>query len=377
MQKGRVYKRGGWWMFRYKEPKLVGDKKVWADKYKKLAPLEQYASAAALAKDGLVPKVPNSASLTPQRTQLFIDFVEHVYFPGKLTGLKASTQRSYRQVYNAYVLPRVRGVRMNEFILPTAQKFLDGIAAEKSLSTSSFQKIKWFMVAVFNAARIQGAYDHTSINPFADVELPSNRRPKQAGRYATLEDVVSMLTVLKKIDMVAVRVVALAAFSGLRKSEIQGLRWSDIREGEIHVQRVSWRTTAVEETTKTEASTGAVPILKVLQKHLTAHRNGAPDESCVFRGEKMGRPLDLHNLANRVIRPALAAKKIEWVGWHGFRRGLASNLHALGVNDLDIMKIMRHSDVNVTRASYIKVPDAAKKAAMAKLDVALSMKRKV
>ena len=77
------------------------------------------------------------------------------------------------------------------------------------------------------------------------------------------------------------------------------------------------------------------------------------------------------------IRPALAAKKIPWPGWHGFRRGLASNLHALGVEDLDIMKIMRHSDVNVTRASYIKVPDAAKKAAMRKLDAALSAKSNV
>ena len=375
MQKGRVYKRGAWWMFRYKVPVMVGDKKVWRDKYERLAPLDQYASAAALEKDGLVPKAPDSANLTPQRTQLVSDFVEHVYFPGKLTELKASTQRSYRQVYNAYVQPRIRGVRMHDFILPTAQKFLDGTAAEKSLSTSSFQKIKWFMVAVFNAARILGAYDHTSINPFSDVELPKNRRPKKEGRYAKLDEVVSMLQVLKKKDAVATRVVALAAFSGLRKSEIQGLRWSDIKDGQIHVQRIAWRTTAIEETTKTEASQSAVPILKVLRKHLSAQKNGSPADGYIFVGEKMGRPLDLHNLANRVIRPALAAKEIPWPGWHGFRRGLASNLHALGVDDLDIMKIMRHSDVNVTRASYIKVPDAAKKAAMKKLDVALSAKR--
>jgi hypothetical protein len=35
------------------------------------------------------------------------------------------------------------------------------------------------------------------------------------------------------------------------------------------------------------------------------------------------------------------------------------------VNDLDIQRIMRYSDVAVTRASYIKVPDATKNAAMA------------
>jgi hypothetical protein len=41
------------------------------------------------------------------------------------------------------------------------------------------------------------------------------------------------------------------------------------------------------------------------------------------------------------------------------------------------MKIMCHSDVAVvTRASYVKVPDAAKKAAIGKLDAALSARNK-
>jgi len=51
------------------------------------------------------------------------------------------------------------------------------------------------------------------------------------------------------------------------------------------------------------------------------------------------------------------------------------NLHTLDVNDLDIQRIMRHSDVAVTRASYIKVPDSMKKAAMAKLKKALKVRK--
>ena len=51
------------------------------------------------------------------------------------------------------------------------------------------------------------------------------------------------------------------------------------------------------------------------------------------------------------------------------------NLHTLDVNDLDIQRIMRHSDVAVTRASYIKVPDSMKKAAMAKLEKALKVRK--
>jgi integrase len=44
----------------------------------------------------------------------------------------------------------------------------------------------------------------------------------------------------------------------------------------------------------------------------------------------------------------------KWQGWHAFRRGLATNLHAIGVDDLTIQRILRHSNVQVTQQSYIK-----------------------
>ena len=43
--------------------------------------------------------------------------------------------------------------------------------------------------------------------------------------------------------------------------------------------------------------------------------------------------LVLANLTRRWIVPVLAAKKIPWSGWHGFRRGLASTLYGLAVPD--------------------------------------------
>jgi hypothetical protein len=55
------------------------------------------------------------------------------------------------------------------------------------------------MVAAFDAARISRTHDHNSLNPFSDVKLPKNRRPKQPGRYATLENVTDMLTTLSDV----------------------------------------------------------------------------------------------------------------------------------------------------------------------------------
>jgi len=127
----------------------------------------------------------------------------------------------------------------------------------------------------------------------------------------------------------AATVVAVAAFAGLRKSEIQGLRWDDLKNGELHVQRSAWRTTAVHEV-KTEASKGAVPVIPILaQTYWKITENGFPSDGFIFTGAKMGRPLDLHNLASRIIRPTLAAKKIHGADGTAFDAGLATNLHTL------------------------------------------------
>jgi integrase len=52
--------------------------------------------------------------------------------------------------------------------------------------------------------------------------------------------------------------------------------------------------------------------------------------------------------------------------------GLATNLNRLGVDDSVIQRIMRHSNVAVTQACYIKTASEDAKAAMQKLETALN-----
>ena len=58
----------------------------------------------------------------------------------------------------------------------------------------------------------------------------------------------------------------------------------------------------------------------------------------------------------------------EWHGWHAFRRGAATNLNAIGVDDLTISQILGHSDVAITRKCYIKPVNENAVAAMQKLE---------
>jgi integrase len=110
--------------------------------------------------------------------------------------------------------------------------------------------------------------------------------------------------------------------------------------------------------TKTEASKGLVPVVPHLRSLLDMWKaslkpNQLASDAPMFAASN-GKPLRLHNVELRTIMPALQAAQIGWNGWHAFRRGLATRLHDLGVPDITIQAILRHSSVSVTRACYIK-----------------------
>jgi len=57
--------------------------------------------------------------------------------------------------------------------------------------------------------------------------------------------------------------------------------------------------------------------------------------------------------------------------WHGFRRGIASNLYELGANEKIVLRVLRHARPHVTKDRYIKAFDPAVLAAMKSLETQL------
>ncbi|HXO33547.1 MAG TPA: tyrosine-type recombinase/integrase [Candidatus Acidoferrales bacterium] len=377
MQKGKVYRKDSSWWFRFKTPVIRNGKRVWKDRYARLARADEFDSVAQVKKSGLLAQYRNdldTLQMTPSMMQTVNAFVENTYFPRKKETLKPSTLIGYKDFFRRNLKPAFEGLRMHEMRLHIAQQILDGIAKDNPhLSPGAIKHLKWLGVAIFEFAAQQGAFNPDARNPFSNVAIPKTQHKSQPTRHATLEDVVAMIGVL---DEPAATVVAVAAFSGLRKSELQGLRWEDLKDGVLHVRRTAWRTTSVSETTKTEASQAPVPVIPVLAKYLATHRNGAPADGFIFAGPKMGKPLDLHNLANRVIRPALKNADIPWCGWHGFRRGLATTLYELGTEARTRQAILRHANVAVTEKHYTKSVNAVSLAAMRKVQKAFNAKIK-
>ena len=68
----------------------------------------------------------------------------------------------------------------------------------------------------------------------------------------------------------------------------------------------------------------------------------------------------------------MSSSALDCHGWHGFRRGLASNLNRWGVDDSVIQRILRHSTVAVTENHYIKTASSNAVAAMRRFSDAFS-----
>jgi hypothetical protein len=109
---------------------------------------------------------------------------------------------------------------------------------------------------------------------------------------------------------------------------------------------------------KTRASRDTVPVIPALAEILDEYRRsmGNPKAGMIFHSGNE-RPISIDKVGRRVIRPAVVGTHLPWYGWHAFRRGLASNLYALGAQDKVVQRILRHSKPHVTRERYIKVFD--------------------
>ncbi len=389
MQRGVIKKFHGSWRLLYWDLQFRNGKRVRVRVNKKLARVcEQYptkASVRQLADDILAPL--NRKQLQAESSLTVAEYVKDFYFPSVEHDLRPSTIVSYKFLFSK--LDGKLNIELRNFRTVHAQRIL----REIPVGRITLVHIKAFLSAVFKHCKQQGVLD--GVNPVTDCSVPG-RPVKTKKAVYTVDDVMRMSDDLEPKDWMTEKqlrqhqtasdAIGVLAFTGLRQSECRGLRWSDWDEEKqvLNISRSVFRT--VVGPTKNVASENAVPVIPLLSGILRARRArlNAKAEDYIFAGERRGTPLNFHNLEMKIIRPALQASKMKklvdgkwmldeksgvvWGGWHGFRRGLGSNLRAMGVDPSLIASILRHSDVTTTLELYTQVQDNEARAAMEKLE---------
>lgn len=179
-------------------------------------------------------------------------------------------------------------------------------------------------------------------NPLAGVVVGASVVADDVGRRALSDDEVSRLLSVAG-DRRAVYLVAL--LTGLRRSELSALRWSD-----VHLDAVRPYLRARASTTK-NGKAAVMWLRDDAAAALRAVRPAAcPDDEPVFVGGVPGMEAFRVDLAAAGIPEKDASGSV--VVFHSLRHTLATNLARSGVAPRVAMELMRHSDMRLTMRTY-------------------------
>lgn len=402
MQRGTIIEHHGSWTLVYRDTQIRDGRRKRVKVWKKLAPKsKEYPSrnsVRVLADEILAPL--NRKQVQPESSLTVADYIQDVYFPFARQSLRPSTLDRHKFTFKK--CKDKLNIRMRDFRTMHGQRLLREITAGRR----TLIHVKAFLSVVFRHAKQEGVLD--GLNPMVDVSVPG-KPTKFRGASYSIADAYTMMEALEITEEknltkteqhlydTAADVVAVLSMTGLRTSECRGLRWSDWDEEnkKLMVERAVWET--VVGPTKNTASEAPIPVIPLLAEVLERRRKGLEfqklphgPQDYIFAGQRRGTPLNFANLVNRAIKPALAAHRfwkmesgewvpddstsVQWRGYHGFRRGLASNLLGLGVNPKIIQAILRHSDIATTLQFYTLVPDEDTRIAMQKLEDSIRSK---
>jgi integrase len=159
---------------------------------------------------------------------------------------------------------------------------------------------------------------------------------------------------------------------GLRKGEVLGLPWEavdfDAAELDVSWQLQRVRRQLLHRETKTEASDAMLPLpatcvtaLRLREKQQKADREADgedwPDNGLVFT-TRYGTPIDPSRNFNRSFDERCRKAGVRRIKVHDTRRTCATLLAALDVHPRVAMRILRHSQIDVTMEVYTEVSDA-------------------
>jgi integrase len=167
--------------------------------------------------------------------------------------------------------------RLRDFRTCDGQKLLADIARQDvTLLRSTLHHLRSLLSGIFKHA-IQHGYLNGP-NPMREVGTPGAPEGEETYAYA-LEEVTRMLLYLPQP---AYSIAAVAAFSGLRRSELAGLLWENYDGVQLMVTRSCWEGHIDEP--KTRRSKAPVPVVAPLAKILDAYREqcGNPTSGVMF-----------------------------------------------------------------------------------------------
>lgn len=277
----------------------------------------------------------------------------------KTLGRKATTIHGY-EITAERCYPLIGAILAKDLTTYRLEKFVAEMG-EKRLSAKTIKNTMGLLSAAYDHAIFIGQLES---NPCKRVALPK-QQPKDI-RIFYLDEIPKFLEAIADVDLNEKCAYELALFLGLRRSEILGLKESDVDivQGLVYVHNTRHRVDGedIEQDTKTKKSTRilALPDILILDlaRLLETHRQFPYEKTDYLVQDGVGNALGGQALSSRLTR--LEQKHgLPNVTLHGLRHTYASLLHAKGVDMANISAELGHSNLATTMNIYTHIFQSA------------------
>lgn len=282
-------------------------------------------------------------------------------------SLKPSTLRGMESSIRAHLIPVFGEKPLTAIDTKAIQELITGMEGR---ARGTVENVVMDLQQILSAARKW----HNGIPVVKKSELYFGARRAGEGKpfFFTSNQVKAILkafTGRKPWDLF----FTLLALSGLRASEILGLRVEDLDfdQNLIHVRQAAWHGQI--QTVKTRESENTISMTPVVRTKLTAHLKDHKHELLFVN--RRGRPYSRNKVVQKVLHPVVdklgISRKGRRVGLHGFRHWLASML--LQTTGAAVaQRQLRHADPATTLGTYGHVLGDDQREAMGQIESVLS-----
>jgi integrase len=376
--------RGHWWTLLLWRDHLVGAEYVRKRERVRLAPGSMpEREVLKIAAEHLRPL--NQGLEAIGSATNFTHYVEQIYMPVVMPLMAKSSRDRSTGILRNYLLPTFGKLCLRDLTTLSIQRYFSNMSAS-ILSHESKDKIRDVFSSVLRSAV---EYGMLVKNPVENVRMPAERRGKKRNKpYLTPQQ---FHVLVESIAEPYATMVFVAIYTGLRVSELAGLKWNDVHvcyeSGAEDEKRVRHSISIDERycrgdwgAPKSEASNATIGVnmcvyhriqtLRLLTvtvraghavRHYKVVKSDNP-EDLVFQSVRTGAPMRDNNILTRHIKPAARKMGLAFVNWRCLRTSHATWLKMVGADVKDAQGQMRHSRASTTLDIYEQfVPESQQK----------------
>ncbi len=258
---------------------------------------------------------------------------------------KPSALRTYHHALRKHLLPMLGQRRLSAITRLDIQHLVDELTITGA-APSTVRNAVLPLRAIYRRAH---SHEIVAVNPTLGLTLPAVRG--QRDRVTPPNEAAALLTALPPQDQ---GIWATAMYAGLRRGELQALRWADLNlDTNIITVTRSWDRIEGPVPPKSRAGNRRIPLIPTLRRYLIHHRlrqaNHHP-QRLIFgaHANTAFEPVALNRRADH----AWNAAQLRNVRLHECRHTYAAFMIAAGINPKALCTYMGHSSITVTLDRY-------------------------